>query len=105
MAQEEKFLVKRKSPLEAAQRTHQAQDEAGLFGSLSILGTILMRIISFYLIAKGFVTYYEGGQVDLVGFVLILLGLNAFGYGMALIQAFAGLGLPVCSGFAQAVLL
>lgn len=22
----------------------------------------LMRIISFYLIAKGFVTYYEGGQ-------------------------------------------
>ncbi|HEL1995660.1 TPA: ABC transporter ATP-binding protein/permease [Streptococcus suis] len=45
----------------------------------------LMRIISFYLIAKGFVTYYEGGQVDLVQFVLILLGLNAFGYGVALI--------------------
>lgn len=45
----------------------------------------LMRIISFYLIAKGFVTYYEGGQVDLVRFVLILLGLNAFGYGVALI--------------------
>lgn len=37
----------------------------------------LMRIISFYLIAQGFVTYYEGGQVDLVQFVLILLGLNA----------------------------
>ncbi len=45
----------------------------------------LMRIISFYLIAKGFVSYYEGGQVDLVRFVLILLGLNAFGYGVALI--------------------
>ncbi|MGC4422610.1 ABC transporter ATP-binding protein/permease, partial [Streptococcus suis] len=45
----------------------------------------LMRIISFYLIAQGFVTYYEGGQVDLVRFVLILLGLNAFGYGVALI--------------------
>ncbi|HHT7794506.1 TPA: ABC transporter ATP-binding protein/permease [Streptococcus suis] len=45
----------------------------------------LMRIISFYLIAKGFVTYYEGGQVDVVQFVLILLGLNAFGYGVALI--------------------
>lgn len=45
----------------------------------------LMRIISFYLIAKGFVTYYEGGQVDLVQFVLILLGLNAFGYGVVLI--------------------
>ncbi|HFI0161263.1 TPA: ABC transporter ATP-binding protein/permease [Streptococcus suis] len=45
----------------------------------------LMRIISFYLIAQGFVTYYEGGQVDVVQFVLILLGLNAFGYGVALI--------------------
>ncbi len=97
MAQEEKFLVKRKSPLEAAQRTHQAQDEAGLFGSLSILGTILMRIISFYLIAKGFVTYYEGGQVDLVGFVLILLGLNAFGYGMALMPS-------VCRAWAPSLL-
>ncbi|HEM6184515.1 TPA: ABC transporter ATP-binding protein/permease [Streptococcus suis] len=53
----------------------------------------LMRIISFYLIAKGFVTYYEGGQVDLVGFVLILLGLNAFGYGVALIaKLLQGLG-------------
>ncbi|MCB2887731.1 ABC transporter ATP-binding protein/permease [Streptococcus suis] len=45
----------------------------------------LMRIISFYLIAKGFVSYYEGGQVDLVQFVLILLVLNALGYGVALI--------------------
>lgn len=53
----------------------------------------LMRIISFYLIAKGFVTYYEGGQVDLVGFVLVLLGLNAFGYGVALIaKRLQGLG-------------
>ncbi|MDE1692569.1 ABC transporter ATP-binding protein/permease [Streptococcus suis] len=53
----------------------------------------LMRIISFYLIAKGFVTYYEGGQVDLVQFVLILLGLNAFGYGVALIaKRLQGLG-------------
>nr|WP_255197386.1 ATP-binding cassette domain-containing protein [Streptococcus suis] len=52
-----------------------------------------MRIISFYLIAKGFVTYYEGGQVDLVQFVLILLGLNAFGYGVALIaKRLQGLG-------------
>ncbi|HEM2752058.1 TPA: ABC transporter ATP-binding protein/permease [Streptococcus suis] len=53
----------------------------------------LMRIISFYLIAKGFVTYYEGGQVDLVQFVLILVGLNAFGYGVALIaKRLQGLG-------------
>ncbi|HFI0239397.1 TPA: ABC transporter ATP-binding protein/permease [Streptococcus suis] len=53
----------------------------------------LMRIISFYLIAKGFVTYYEGGQVDIVQFVLILLGLNAFGYGVALIaKRLQGLG-------------
>lgn len=53
----------------------------------------LMRIISFYLIAKGFVTYYEGGQVDLVRFVLILLGLNAFGYSVALIaKRLQGLG-------------
>ncbi|HEM6536345.1 TPA: ABC transporter ATP-binding protein/permease [Streptococcus suis] len=53
----------------------------------------LMRIISFYLIAKGFVTYYEGGQVDLIRFVLILLGLNAFGYGVALIaKRLQGLG-------------
>ncbi|HEP1784554.1 TPA: ABC transporter ATP-binding protein/permease [Streptococcus suis] len=53
----------------------------------------LTRIISFYLIAKGFVTYYEGGQVDLVQFVLILLGLNAFGYGVALIaKRLQGLG-------------
>ncbi|ATZ02788.1 ABC transporter ATP-binding membrane protein [Streptococcus suis R61] len=53
----------------------------------------LMRIISFYLIAKGFVSYYEGGQVDLGRFVLILLGLNAFGYGVALIaKRLQGLG-------------
>lgn len=53
----------------------------------------LMRIISFYLIAKGFVTYYEGGQVDLLQFVLILLGLNALGYGVALIaKRLQGLG-------------
>lgn len=53
----------------------------------------LMRIISFYLIAQGFVTYYEGGQVDVVQFVLILLGLNAFGYGVALIaKRLQGLG-------------
>ncbi len=57
------------------------------------MGAILMRIISFYLIAKGFVSYYEGGQVDLVRFVLILLGLNAFGYGVALIaKRLQGLG-------------
>lgn len=29
-----------KSPLEAAQRTHQTQDEAVLFGGLSILGAV-----------------------------------------------------------------
>ncbi|MDW8777627.1 ABC transporter ATP-binding protein/permease [Streptococcus suis] len=53
----------------------------------------LMRIISFYFIAKSFVTYYEGGQVDLGRFVLILLGLNAFGYGVALIaKRLQGLG-------------
>lgn len=53
----------------------------------------LMRIVSFYLIAKGFVSYYEGGQVNLVQFVLILLGLNAFGYGVALIaKRLQGLG-------------
>ncbi|HFH9836946.1 TPA: ABC transporter ATP-binding protein/permease [Streptococcus suis] len=53
----------------------------------------LMRIISFYLIAQGFVTYYEGGQVDLLQYVLILLGLNAFGYGVALIaKRLQGLG-------------
>ncbi|MFM0819530.1 ABC transporter ATP-binding protein/permease [Streptococcus suis] len=53
----------------------------------------LMRIISFYLIAQGFVTYYEGGQVDVVQFVLILVGLNAFGYGVALIaKRLQGLG-------------
>ncbi len=41
MAQEqEKISRERKSPLEAAQRTHQTQDEAGLFGSLSIMGAI-----------------------------------------------------------------
>ncbi|ABP89250.1 hypothetical protein SSU98_0278 [Streptococcus suis 98HAH33] len=36
----ENLQRKEKSPLEAAQRTHQTQDEAGLFGSLSIMGAI-----------------------------------------------------------------
>lgn len=42
MAQEEKISREKKKALslEAAQRTYQARDEAGLFGSLSILGTI-----------------------------------------------------------------
>ncbi len=42
MAQEQEKISreKKKSPLEATQRTHQTQDEAGLFGSLSILGAI-----------------------------------------------------------------
>ncbi|CYX73601.1 ABC transporter ATP-binding protein [Streptococcus suis] len=30
----------------------------------------LMRIISFYLIAKGFVSYYEGGVVRLIWYAL-----------------------------------
>lgn len=36
----ENLQRKEKSPLEATQRTHQTQDEAGLFGSLSILGAV-----------------------------------------------------------------
>ncbi|HEM5928047.1 TPA: ABC transporter ATP-binding protein/permease [Streptococcus suis] len=86
MAQEEKISREKKKALlkRLKERIKPKMKLVYLAAFLSWV-QFLMRIISFYLIAKGFVTYYEGGQVDLVRFVLILLGLNAFGYGVALI--------------------
>ncbi|HFU3942673.1 TPA: ABC transporter ATP-binding protein/permease [Streptococcus suis] len=86
MAQEEKISREKKKALlkRLKERIKPKMKLVYLAAFLSWV-QFLMRIISFYLIAKGFVTYYEGGQVDLVQFVLILLGLNAFGYGVALI--------------------
>ncbi|HEL2195802.1 TPA: ABC transporter ATP-binding protein/permease [Streptococcus suis] len=86
MAQEEKISREKKKALlkRLKERIKPKMKRVYLAAFLSWV-QFLMRIISFYLIAKGFVTYYEGGQVDLVQFVLILLGLNAFGYGVALI--------------------
>lgn len=81
----ENLQRKEKSPLEAAQRTHQTQDEVGLFGGLSIMGAIFDADYFLLSDCSGLCNYYEGGQVDVVQFVLILLGLNAFGYGVALI--------------------
>ncbi|HFI0465892.1 TPA: ABC transporter ATP-binding protein/permease [Streptococcus suis] len=94
MAQEEKISREKKKALlkRLKERIKPKMKLVYLAAFLSWV-QFLMRIISFYLIAKGFVTYYEGGQVDLVRFVLILLGLNAFGYGMALIaKRLQGLG-------------
>ncbi|HFI0115480.1 TPA: ABC transporter ATP-binding protein/permease [Streptococcus suis] len=94
MAQEEKISREKKKALlrRLKERIKPKMKLVYLAAFLSWV-QFLMRIISFYLIAKGFVTYYEGGQVDLVGFVLILLGLNAFGYGVALIaKRLQGLG-------------
>ncbi|HFU4432952.1 TPA: ABC transporter ATP-binding protein/permease [Streptococcus suis] len=94
MAQEEKISREKKKALlkRLKERIKPKMKLVYLAAFLSWV-QFLMRIISFYLIAKGFVTYYEGGQVDLVQFVLILLGLNAFGYGMALIaKRLQGLG-------------
>lgn len=94
MAQEEKISREKKKALlkRLKERIKPKMKLVYLAAFLSWV-QFLMRIISFYLIAKGFVTYYEGRQVDLVQFVLILLGLNAFGYGMALIaKRLQGLG-------------
>ncbi|MDE3733353.1 ABC transporter ATP-binding protein/permease [Streptococcus suis] len=94
MAQEEKISREKKKALlkRLKERIKPKMKLVYLAAFLSWV-QFLMRIISFYLIAKGFVTYYEGGQVDLVQFVLILLGLNAFGYGVALIaKRLQGLG-------------
>lgn len=86
MAQEEKISREKKKALlkRLKERIKPKMKLVYLAAFLSWV-QFLMRIISFYLIAKGFVTYYEGRQVDLVQFVLILLGLNALGYGVALI--------------------
>ncbi|HFI0702908.1 TPA: ABC transporter ATP-binding protein/permease [Streptococcus suis] len=94
MAQEEKISREKKKALlkRLKERIKPKMKLVYLAAFLSWV-QFLMRIISFYLIARGFVTYYEGGQVDLVQFVLILLGLNAFGYGVALIaKRLQGLG-------------
>ncbi|MFH6657517.1 ABC transporter ATP-binding protein/permease [Streptococcus suis] len=94
MAQEEKISREKKKALlkRLKERIKPKMKLVYLAAFLSWV-QFLMRIISFYLIAKGFVTYYEGGQVDLVRFVLILLGINAFGYGVALIaKRLQGLG-------------
>ncbi|HFI0027373.1 TPA: ABC transporter ATP-binding protein/permease [Streptococcus suis] len=94
MAQEEKISREKKKALlkRLKERIKPKMKLVYLAAFLSWV-QFLMRIISFYLIAKGFVTYYEGGQVDLVRFVLIFLGLNAFGYGVALIaKRLQGLG-------------
>lgn len=94
MAQEEKISREKKKALlkRLKERIKPKMKLVYLAAFLSWV-QFLMRVISFYLIAQGFVTYYEGGQVDLVGFVLILLGLNAIGYGVALIaKRLQGLG-------------
>ncbi|HEM6333418.1 TPA: ABC transporter ATP-binding protein/permease [Streptococcus suis] len=94
MAQEEKISREKKKALlkRLKERIKPKMKLVYLAAFLSWV-QFLMRIISFYLIAKGFVTYYEGGQVYVVQFVLILLGLNAFGYGVALIaKRLQGLG-------------
>ncbi|WP_449457361.1 ABC transporter ATP-binding protein/permease [Streptococcus suis] len=94
MAQEEKISREKKKAL-LKRLKERIKPKMKLIYLAAFLSWVqfLMRIISFYLIAKGFVTYYEGGQVDLVQFVLILLGLNAFGYGVALIaKRLQGLG-------------
>ncbi|MBO3643246.1 ABC transporter ATP-binding protein/permease [Streptococcus suis] len=94
MAQEEKISrEKKKALLKRLKEGIKPKMKLVYLAAFLSWVQFLMRIISFYLIAKGFVTYYEGGQVDLVQFVLILLGLNAFGYGVALIaKRLQGLG-------------
>ncbi|HFI0426797.1 TPA: ABC transporter ATP-binding protein/permease [Streptococcus suis] len=87
MAQEQEKISREKKKALLKRLKERIKPKMKLVNLAAFLSWVqfLMRIISFYLIAKGFVTYYEGGQVDLVQFVLILLGLNAFGYGVALI--------------------
>ncbi|WP_449450810.1 ABC transporter ATP-binding protein/permease [Streptococcus suis] len=95
MAQEQEKISREKKKALLKQLKERIKPKMKLVYLAAFLSWVqfLMRIISFYLIAKGFVTYYEGGQVDLVQFVLILLGLNAFGYGVALIaKRLQGLG-------------
>ncbi|HEM3443772.1 TPA: ABC transporter ATP-binding protein/permease [Streptococcus suis] len=95
MAQEQEKITREKKKALLKRLKERIKPKMKLVYLAAFLSWVqfLMRIISFYLIAKGFMTYYEGGQVALVGFVLILLGLNAFGYGMALIaKHLQGLG-------------
>ncbi|WP_449452379.1 ABC transporter ATP-binding protein/permease [Streptococcus suis] len=95
MAQEQEKISREKKKALLKRLKERIKPKMKLVYLVAFLSWVqfLMRIISFYLIAKGFVTYYEGGQVDLVQFVLILLGLNAFGYGVALIaKRLQGLG-------------
>lgn len=95
MAQEQEKISREKKKVLLKRLKERIKPKMKLVYLAAFLSWVqfLMRIISFYLIAKGFVTYYEGGQVDLVRFVLILLGLNAFGYGVALIaKRLQGLG-------------
>ncbi len=95
MAQEQEKISREKKKVLLKRLKERIKPKMKLVYLAAFLSWVqfLMRIISFYLIAKGFVTYYEGGQVDLGWFVLILLGLNAFGYGVALIaKRLQGLG-------------
>lgn len=45
----------------------------------------LMRLISFYVIAKQFAAFLTGGDLQLVQLVLIVVGLNAFGFGLVMV--------------------
>ncbi|HEM6072492.1 ABC transporter ATP-binding protein/permease [Streptococcus suis] len=95
MAQEQEKISREKKKALLKRLKERIRPKMKLFYLAAFLSWVqfLMRIISFYLIVQGFVTYYEGGQVDVVQFVLILLGLNAFGYGVALIaKRLQGLG-------------
>ncbi|HFI0461156.1 TPA: ABC transporter ATP-binding protein/permease [Streptococcus suis] len=95
MAQEQEKISREKKKALLKRLKERIKPKMKLVNLAAFLSWVqfLMRIISFYLIAKVFVTYYEGGQVDLVRFVPILLGLNAFGYGAALIaKRLQGLG-------------
>lgn len=87
MAQQEERISRQKRKALLARLKERIKPKMGLVVLSAVLAWVqfLMRIISFYLIARGFATYLAGGELDIVGLLALLLGLNAFGFGIALL--------------------
>lgn len=86
MVQQEEQISRKKRKALLARLKERIQPKMGLVLFSAVLSWVqfLMRLISFFLIARGFAAYLEGKELDLVGLLAMLLGLNAFGFGVAL---------------------
>lgn len=87
MAQQEEKISREKKKALLGRLKERIKPKMSILYLAAFLSWVqfLMRIISFYLIARGLAGFYEGSSVNIWQFAGWLLWLNAFGFGVSLL--------------------